>query len=181
MANHTLRLEIPPVLNTCILSIFDASTYSDIVPLTCPTLNVTLPGFTYSTQITFVPESSVVLTACDLQIQTESCGETYYELPDGIYIIKYSVSPNDFVYVEYNHLRISKALNKYKSLLCELDLSNCEPTKKVLSKLDELKKIKSYLDAAVAKVETCHEPQKGMSLYNYAVSLMDKLNCSTCN
>jgi hypothetical protein len=180
MANHQLRLEIPEVLNTCILKIMDVSTYSNIVPITCPTLNITLPGFTYSTQLDFTPNSSVTLTACDLQIQTNQCGELNYDLPDGIYVIKYSVSPNDVVYVEYNHLRISKALNKYKSILCKLDLSNCEPTEKILNKVEELKKIKVYLDAAVAKVETCHEPEKGMSLYNYAVALMDKLDCTHC-
>lgn len=180
MANHQLRLEIPEVLNTCILKIMDVSTYSNIVPITCPTLNITLPGFTYSTQLDFTPNSSVTLTACDLQIQTNQCGELNYDIPDGIYVIKYSVSPNDVVYVEYNHLRISKALNKYKSILCKLDLSNCEPTEKILNKVEELKKIKVYLDAAVAKVETCHEPEKGMSLYNYAVALMDKLDCTHC-
>lgn len=181
MANHILSLEVPPVLNTCILRIVDTSVYNDIVPVTCPTLNVTLPGFTYSTQLVFTPESSITLTACDLQIQSSQCDETLLDLPDGIYVIKYSVSPNDTVYVEYNHMRISKALNKYRSLLCELDLANCEPSKKVLDKLEQLRKIKMYLEASVAKVETCHTPQKGMSLYNYAVSLMDKLNCSTCN
>jgi hypothetical protein len=180
MANHQLRLEIPEVLNTCILKIMDMSTYSDIVPITCPTLNITLPGFTYSTQLDFTPNSSVALNACDLQIQTNQCDEVNYDLPDGIYVIKYSVSPNDVVYVEYNHLRISMALNKYKSILCKLDLSNCEPTKKILDKVEELKKIKIYLDTAVAKVETCHEPQKGMSLYNYAIALMDKLDCTHC-
>jgi hypothetical protein len=180
MASHLLSLEIPQVLNTCILKIFDTSTYSDLVPVTCPTLNITLPGFTYSTQLDFTPDGSVTLTACDLQIQTSNCDETNWDLPDGIYVIKYSVSPNDVVYVEYNHLRISKALNKYKSILCKLDLSDCEPTPKVLDKLQKLHKIKTYLDAAVAKVEECHEPQKGMTLYNYALALMDKLDCTNC-
>lgn len=180
MANHILSLEIPAVLNTCILKIMDTTVYSDIVPVTCPTLNITLPGFTYSTQLDFVPGSNVTLNACDLQIQTNNCDEVNYDLPDGIYVIKYSLSPNDVVFVEYNHLRISKALNKYKSILCKLDLSDCEPSQKVMNKIQELNKIKVYLDAAIAKVETCHEPQKGMSLYNYAVALMDKLDCTNC-
>ena len=37
-----------------------------------------------------------------------------------------------------------------------------------------------YLQAAVAKVETCHEPQKGMSLYNYAMKLLKKMDCTNC-
>ena len=34
------------------------------------------------------------LTACTLALQTTNCGVTQEKIPDGIYIIKYSVSPN---------------------------------------------------------------------------------------
>jgi hypothetical protein len=180
MANHVLSLEVPTVLNTCIMKILDTSVYSNLVPLTCPTLNVTVPGFGYSIQLDFTPGDNVVITACDLQLQTENCDSSYLALPDGVYVIKYSVSPNDVVYVEYNHLRISKALNRYRKALCDLDLADCEPSKKTKDKLDKLRTIKSYLDAAVAKVETCHEVQKGMSLYNYAIKLLNKLECKNC-
>jgi hypothetical protein len=37
-----------------------------------------------------------------------------------------------------------------------------------------------YLEAAKAKVETCHENQAGMTLFNYAVKLLDKLDCKHC-
>ena len=37
-----------------------------------------------------------------------------------------------------------------------------------------------YLDAAKAKVEFCLEPQKGMTLYNYAIKLLNKFDCKTC-
>lgn len=180
MANHNLSLEIPQVLNTCIIKLFDTSVYNELVPLTCPYLHVTVPGFSYSIQMNFIPESSIVLTACDLNLQTENCGEILTELPDGIYVIRYSVAPNDYVYVEYNHLKISKALNLYKKLLCELELSNCEPNKLVKEQLNSLLTIKGYLDAAVAKVEICHNPKEGMILYDYALSLLKKFKCKTC-
>ena len=101
-------------------------------------------------------------------------------IPDGIYVIKYSVSPNDVVFVEYNHLRISKALNTYNTILCNLDLAACEPSQVIQQKLESLKMAKMYLDAAKAKVEFCHEANQGMSLYNYAVKLMKKINCKSC-
>jgi len=101
-------------------------------------------------------------------------------LPDGIYIIKYSVSPNDQVYVEYNHMRISYALNRYYNILCDVDANGCEPPLKVKQKLEQLGLIKMYLEAAKAKVEFCHEPQKGMSLYNFALKMLDKLDCVNC-
>ncbi len=129
MAHHILSLEVPTVLNTCILSVLDTSVYSTLMPVTCPTLNVTVPGFNFSTQLTVVPGENTILTACDLQLQTQGCdGTTLSDIPDGVYVIKYSVSPNDIVFVEYNHLRISKALNIYNNILCKLDLAACEPS-----------------------------------------------------
>jgi hypothetical protein len=180
MANHVLSLEVPTVMNSCILSINDTSVYSPLVPITCPTLNVTVPGFAYSCQFEVTPGFNQILTACDLQLQTQQCGEVYASIPDGIYIIKYSVSPNDVVYVEYNHLRITQALIRYNKALCDLDLAACEPSAKVQQKLEKLRMIRMYLDAAKAKVEYCHEPQKGMSLYNYAIKLLNKFECKTC-
>jgi hypothetical protein len=47
-------------------------------------------------------------------------------------------------------------------------------------RLEELNFIKMYLEAAKSKVEFCHEPQKGMSLYNYALKLLNKMDCINC-
>ena len=121
------------------------------------------------------------LSACDLEVQTANCGTVFNSLPDGIYIIKYSVSPNDTVYVEYNHLRITSALTTYEKILCDIDVSDCSPTSKVAKQLEDLRQIKMYLEAAKAKVETCHEPKKGMTLYNYAVKQLSKFTCSSCH
>ena len=187
MANHVLSLEVPTVSNTCIMSILDTSVYSDMVPITCPTLNVTVPGFTYSNQINITPSCvacndgfMLTLTACDLGLQSVDCGSTYVDIPDGVYIIKYSVSPNDIVYVEYNHLRMTQALNKFNSAMCSLDLAGCDPPEKVKNELQELRLIKMYLDAAKAKVEYCLEPHKGMTIYNYALKLLSKFECKNC-
>jgi hypothetical protein len=177
---HKLSLEVPTVLNTCILKIFDTSVYADLLPVTCPTIQITVPGFNLPENIPFTPGSSPVITACILGLQINDCATELYPIPDGIYIIRYSVSPNETVYVEYNHLRISKALTRYTSILCDLELAACEPSAKIKKKLDKLIEIKSYLDAAKAKVEYCHEPDKGMTLYNYAIKLLDKLECKTC-
>jgi hypothetical protein len=186
MANHVLSLEVPQVMNECIFKILDTSVYqtaNPAIPVVCPTLNITVPGFGYSNQIdatNFYNDGFITLTACDLQLQTVDCGTKYYNLPDGIYIIKYSVSPNETVYVEYNHLRITHALNMYYKVLCDVDLAACDPPFKVKEKLEALRLIFMYLQSAKSKVEFCLEPQKGMSLYNYAIKLLNKLSCTNC-
>ncbi len=183
MANHVLSLEAPDTLNKSILRIVDTSVYNTQIAVTCPLLQVTLPGFDRPVNFDekyIQPGFIVNLTACDLEVQLSQCGTTYADLPDGIYVIRYSVSPNEVVYVEYNHLRMTVALNKYYNLLCDLDVAACDPPAKVKDKLNQLRLIKMYLDAAKAKVEFCHQPSKGMDIFNYAVKLLNKMDCKTC-
>lgn len=186
MAQHVLSLEAPDTMNKCIFRIVDTSIYNTDIAVKCPMLWITPPGFKYSIQFTETtdipidPGFILNLTACDLELQVLNCGTTYSDLPDGIYAIKYSVSPNEFVYVEYNHLRITKALYKYKAILCDLDLGACDPPAQIKTKLNQLRLIKMYLEAAKAQVEFNHQANKGMELYNYAIKLLDKMDCSTC-
>jgi len=183
MSKHTLSLEAPDTRNTKIFRVLDTSVYSDDIPVDCPILNITLPGFTYSAELGQDDISSgfaLNLTACDLELQTEGCGTTLSKFPDGVYVIKYSVSPNDIIYVEYNHLRVTDLLNLYSAILCELDIADCEPSVETSKKLKELGVIKTYIDAAKAKVEICHEAKKGMQLYTYAKNLLSKFDCSGC-
>jgi hypothetical protein len=180
MANHVLSLEIPTVSNPCVMKIFDTSVYSPLVAVFNPRLEIVVPGFKYTSELTFVPESSPTLTACDLGLQTENCGSSYVNLPDGIYGIKYAVDPECKVYVQYNHLRMTCALNKYEKILCTLSVANCDPPVRIKEKLKQLHLIKMYLEAAKAKVETCLENQEGMTLFNYAVKLLNKFECKNC-
>lgn len=180
MANHVLSLEIPTVTNSCVLKIFDTSVYSPLLDISCPSLYITVPGFTYSTELVFVPDSAPTLTACDLGLQTDSCGTSYVPLPDGIYVVKYAVEPKSKVYVEYNHLRITCALNQYEKILCNIDVSDCDPPAKIKERLRDLRLIGMYLEAAKAKVEVCHRSQEGMTLFNYAVRLLNKFECKNC-
>lgn len=181
MAKHKLSLEIPDTLNSCILRVVDTSIYNPDITVTCPLLQITVPGFSMPVFIDNVlPNFSLNLSACLLKIQSQNCNTTYNDLPDGIYIIKWSIAPNDYVYVEYNHLRITKALNKIKNIYCELDLGACEPDQTIKKKLAELREIQSFLEAAKAKVEYCREVKKGIELYKYALERLNKITCRTC-
>jgi len=183
MAQHVLSLEAPDTMNPCQLWLADTSVYNPDVEVQCPILEITLPGFSIPVQF---GEDDIDLgfnrqfTACDLEVQIDNCGTTFSNLPDGIYILKWSVSPNDLIYVEYNHLRITQALIRYSSILCELDLGACEPDSEQAKKLTALRQIRMFLDAAKAKVEICHEPAKGMELFKYALKLLNKFECKSC-
>lgn len=183
---HALSLIIPDTMNDWSLTIQDSSIYTNLIPISCPTLQVLVPGFIKAaifndtTPVEIQSGFIVNLSACNLEIQKSNCGTVFDCLPDGIYVIKYSVSPNDVVYVEYNHLRITQALKKWNKHLCELEVAPCDPPVDKKAKLKELMEIKYYLEAAKNMVEFCHKADKGMDLYNYALKRLNKLKCQTC-
>ena len=124
-----------------------------------------------------------VYTIDNIFLHIQLTSETLSSLPDGLWTITYCVAPCDKLGVEYYYLRTTAALNRYASLLCKLRLSNCLPSQETLDMINDLHVIKMYLDSAKAKVETCHAPNEGVALYEYALQLMakwEKACCSNC-
>lgn len=181
MANHLLSLEIPDILTSCVLRIMDTSAYNPDLNVKCGQLQIMAPGFSTGQFIDNVyPNFTLNLTSCDLKIQKTNCGKDFNSLPDGLYVVKWSVSPNDVVYVEYNHLRITKALNTILNIYCDIDLGVCEPSSSSRAKLEKLRLIQDYLKAAKAQVEYCRQSKKGLELYKEAMKMLDKINCKNC-
>lgn len=186
MATNSLSLNIPNIMTDCVLRIEDTSVYEPLLPYVCPTVQILVPG--YRDCVTFndttVPTVSkgfiLNLTACDLKVQTSNCGNEFDSLPDGIYVIKYSMSPNDKMYVEQNHLRVTALRRKLKAEWCKLKLSACEPIPETKDKFLSLMEITGYIDAAQAKAEECLDHEQGMVLYNYAKKLLDSYSCKLC-
>ena len=158
----------------------DESIYTNKLPINCGVLQITPPGFNTPKTIDVSPEFNLVLNACSLGLQTQDCGNTSNVIPDGIYIVRYSVSPNDQVYVEYNHLRVTQFLNDYYQKLSDLELGGCDPAVDIKNRLNELRLIKSFIDAAKAKVEYCHENKEAMDILQYAQKRLMKLDCRSC-
>ena len=113
--------------------------------------------------------------------QTELCGTSQQNLADGIYIIRYSVSPNTKVFVEYNHLRVTLLLTEYYQVLCDIDVQACQPDSQRQDILSEMSFIKTMIDAAVANVEYCQASAQGMQLYRYAKQRLNKISCPSGN
>ena len=97
-------------------------------------------------------------------------------LVDGLYIINYSICPNDLLYVEYNYLRQTVTYKKLFKKMCALQLMGCEANNKTKETIKKLQLIEYYLRTAKAYVEECDSPHKGLELQNYANTLLDKIN-----
>ncbi|BCV01356.1 MAG: hypothetical protein CM15mV42_0320 [uncultured marine virus] len=138
MANkHILSLEVSPVSNCEILCIKDTSQYTSDLSIDCEELLITPPGFNSPSLIKVQHGFDLCLNSCALDIQQTNCGDHRSHVPDGIYIIRYSVSPTDKVYVEYNHLRVTSLLTKYYKVLCDIDM---KPVNQVVKDLRSLLK-----------------------------------------
>jgi hypothetical protein len=180
-SKHILSLEIPTVSNCDLLCIKDTSQYSSELAVDCEELLITLPGFSVPVLIKVDKDFDMCLTACTLAIQKSDCGTTQEKIPDGVYIIKYSVSPNSKVYVEYNHLRVTRLLTTYYEVLCDLEVQACQPDSEKQSLLAEMSYIRTVIDAAGANVEYCQSAAHGMQLYNYAKNRLNKIACPSGN
>jgi hypothetical protein len=186
MATNSLSLNIPDIMTDCVLRIEDTSIYDPLMPYICPTVQVLVPGYkdcvTFNdTTVPAVGANFILnLSACNLKVQTNRCGDEFYPLPDGIYVIKYALSPHDKMYVEYNHLRVTALRKQLKEEWCKLKLSACEPIPETEDKFNALMEITGYIDAAKAKAEYCLKAEEAMVLYNYAKKLLDKFSCKLC-
>ena len=65
----------------------------------------------------------------------------------------------------------------YYTKLCDIDVKACEPDSEREAIMLEMKYIRTLIDAAVAEVEYCNNPKKGMALYEYAEKRLSKLIC----
>jgi hypothetical protein len=174
---HQLSLEVPLIYNDRLLQVTDSSLYTSSLPVDCARLEITVPGYVSAAVITVTKGFNRFLTSCDLGLQTVGCEDETNTLPDGLYVIRYSVSPNDHVFVEYNHLRQTQVWNRYYKKLCATGLGACEPGQDMKEQLRQFQLVRSFLEAAKAKVEYCHEPHKGMELMAYAQRLLEKKAC----
>ena len=180
MNTHKLGLEIVPTNNIDLLKIIDTSKYSNLVPVSCGNLVITAPGFDHASTHEVDKNFNITFSACDLELQKKDCETTFEPLPDGIYVIKYTVAPHSSLYVEYNHLRTTKVRNEIAQAYCNLDVNLCMTDKEKEKQILELQTLSAYLDAATANIELCHKTDKGWQIYEYVLKRLDKFTCKEC-
>jgi len=183
MGKHILSLDIPITRNATILPIKDTSLYEPGLGVNCERLEIVSPGYTCSPKLEISKGFATNFTACDLGLQNQKCDTEKWLIPDGIYHIRYSVSPNDQVFVEYYHLRTINTLNLYYDCMGNLDLCGDNVPQKSIQKLEQLRILKLYLDNAKTKVEDYHELAEGIEMFQMVVKKLRKIcgpNCGCC-
>lgn len=175
---HILNIEAPDTGCEHILRIVDLSVYSDLIPIECGRLDIAIPGFYQPVYIDVEPNFTLNLTGIDLGLQREE--DSLIILPDGLYTIRYSISPNDSVFVEISHLRTTNIMNDYYREMCKLQLSQCEPDAVVKQKMNDLLYIFMLIEAAKAKSQVCNACVQAVDMLRYAQKLLRQYKTGKC-
>ena len=177
MGKHILGLNIGCTANEGILLLDDISFYDSSLPISCCELQILSPGFGVPVVLEVINGFHLTLNACWLGILPSiGCANGCPKLDDGIYHLRYSVSPSSLVFVEYNYLRTTRAINRLNELLCKLPLQCALPNEDLVSSITNINLIREYLIAAKTLVEEENQPVDGINMYKYAVSLIDKMS-----
>jgi hypothetical protein len=180
---HTLALDVIETAVPQNMLIADLSTYAPKLKVDNPRLDIWLPGFAEPVYISGMqPNFLRKVNAIDLGLQ-DATDPAVVSLPDGLYKIRFSVSPNDTVSIEYYHLRTVLLSAEYYRELARIRLDSGEPDPARHERLHELRYIKLCIDGAKAKAEYAHAPVEAMKLYVYAEKLLKKYRstgCPTC-
>jgi len=123
-----------------------------------------------------VPVFMLVRSACSIgMLSSSNYSESCPLLPDGLYHIRYSVSPNELVFVEYDVLRTTCAINRLNTVLCNSNIKCCLPDQETQYIIDECNLIRNFILTAKLLVENQHKVADGISMFRYAVSLITKM------
>jgi len=152
-------------------AIADTSVYPTGFIKVNPTLEVTVPGFSPKS-ITFTPSSIQVYNSNTLGITCDDCELS--NLPDGIYTVKYTLTPAYQYYVERSFMRTNMIYSKLDSYFLKLDFMQCDQALKESQK-KVLDTIEFFIEGAIAAADKCM-PGKAMDLYNTANDMLNKFN-----
>lgn len=178
MPNLKLDILVVPTFNVLTLGIADSSVYPTSPEVTAPTIEITIPGFS-TVVLPFSTDNFTVYTSSTLGI-TE-IGDPYLPLPDGVYLLKYSVAPAYINFVEKSIIRVDQLQEKFDTAFMKLDMMECSGPIQKQAKVD-LTSIYFFIQGAIAAANNCAVDEAN-KLYHQANNMLCsfiKNNCG-CN
>jgi len=155
--------------------VVDASTYPTDPPVvTSPTIEITPPGFNVAV-IPFDVDNFNIFTTSNLGITAVGVSQP---LPDGIYLLKYSVAPAMDNFVEKSIMRVDKLQEKFDEAFMKLDMMECDRAIKKQSK-EMLDSIYYFIQGSIAAANNCALVEAN-KLYNQADKLLDNFIKNNC-
>lgn len=170
-----LDILVIPTYNSETLGVADASLYPTDPPVvSSPTIEVSVPGFG-SFLLPFNVNDFNIFTTSNLGITPIG---VYQPLPDGVYRLKYSVTPAYANYVEKSIMRIEQIQEKFDGAFMKLDMMECDRAIKAQAKVD-LNTIYFFIQGAVAAANNC-ATEEATKLYNQADRMLNNFIKNNC-
>jgi hypothetical protein len=173
----TLRLDIIviPTFDELTLAVADASTYPTTPIVQSPNLEITVPGLgTYN-----VPFTINTLNVLNSEsIGFTASGDPLMPLPDGVYYIKYSISPAYVNHVDKSIIRVDRLQEKFDKAFMKLDMMECDRAIKTQQKVD-LNSIYFFIQGAIAAANNC-AADEAIKLYNQADKMLNNFMRNGC-
>jgi hypothetical protein len=176
MADLKLDILVVPTYNTLTLGIADASTYPTSPAVQSPTIEITVPGFGVvilpfnTNDFNIFNSTSLGLTAV---------GDPLLPIPDGVYFLKYSVSPAYTNYVDRTIMRVDQLQEKFDQAFMRLDMMECDLAISTQQKV-ELNSIYFFIQGAIAAANNCAVATAN-KLYNQATKMLNNFSKNGCN
>lgn len=161
------------------LRINDSSFYNPKIKVENAILEVTPPGYLEPVKFNVKDHFSIVLNSSNLKLAKVNVYRDLKDLSDGIYEIKYSINPNNKLWVEYDHFRTSALYRSYYEKLAKLKLDPYPLSLENQKHLKKLREAEVFLKAAKVEVEYSNNRSRGLDLYNYAKELIND-TCKHC-
>ena len=150
------------------LGIAVLSFYTTNYNIVSPTLSVDVPGFGKKL-FPFTPNSLQVLNSEVLGVTCE--GDCTAPLPDGIYKLRYTITPAYKYYVDKTFIRVEKLWQKFDQYLLSLHLDCTASTALERNRLEE---VKLDIEGAVAAANNC-ATDLALTLYKKAEKKLNTL------
>jgi hypothetical protein len=174
----TLKLDILVIntFNTLTLGIADISTYPTNPPnVSAPSIEITIPGFD-PVILPFVPEDFNVFNSTSLGLTAVGLGNV--PLPDGVYFLKYTVTPPYENYVEKSIMRVEQIQEKFDNAFMKLDMMECDSAIRTQAKV-QLNSIWYMIQGSIAAANNC-AIDTANKLYVQANTMLDNFIRNNC-
>lgn len=171
-----LNFDITDTHDPKTLGIVDTSWYNPDIIVESPMIEILPPGFVTAASPFFMPRALNVYNSNGVGLTRASCEGELIDLPDGLWKVRYSICPNDKLYVEKFFLKTDKIVCRYTQAFLSLDLRNDNYSK---HKRDALDEIEFYIQGAIAAANN-QDAKLASDLYKKADRLLEVYGQSEC-
>lgn len=159
------------------IGIVDTSWYNPDITIESPTLEILPPGYVSAVSPYFLPKALNIFNSNAVGITKASCEEELVDLPDGIWKVKYSICPNDKLFIEKFFLKTDKLQCRYAQAFLTLDFNLDFDDSLKKKKLEE---IELFITGAIAAAND-QNTKLASDLYQKASNLLDSFgSCGSC-